>query len=65
MEIRVLKYFLAFAREQNISVAANYLHVTQPTLSRQIIDMVTKTEEEFSDMGSNIIGDIYIGAAES
>jgi len=27
--------------------------------------MVTKTEEEFSDMGSNIIGDIYIGAAES
>ena len=100
MEIRVLKYFLAIAREQNISVAANYLHVTQPTLSRQIkdledelgqklfirgshnvtlteegmifrkraeqiIDMVTKTEEEFSDMGSNIIEDIYIGAAES
>ncbi len=36
MEIRVLKYFLAVVREENISRAAETLHITQPTLSRQI-----------------------------
>ena len=39
MEIRVLKYFLAVAREENISAAADSLHVTQPTLSRQLMDL--------------------------
>ena len=39
MEIRVLRYFLAVARERNITGAANYLHPTQPTLSRQIHDL--------------------------
>ena len=39
MEIRVLKYFLAIAREQSISGAAEKLHLSQPTLSRQIKDM--------------------------
>ena len=39
MEIRVLKYFLAVAREQNISSAAESLHLTQPTLSRQLKDL--------------------------
>lgn len=34
MELRVLEYFLAVAREQSISGAAEYLHLTQPTLSR-------------------------------
>ena len=36
MELRVLEYFLAIAREQSISGAAEYLHLSQPTLSRQI-----------------------------
>lgn len=36
MEIRVLRYFLTIAREGSITRAANTLHVTQPTLSRQI-----------------------------
>ena len=36
MEIRVLKYFLTVAREQNITRAAEVLHITQPTLSRQL-----------------------------
>lgn len=39
MEIRVLKYFLATARESNITKAANHLHITQPTLSRQLQDL--------------------------
>ncbi|APX72228.1 LysR family transcriptional regulator [Companilactobacillus allii] len=36
MEIRVLNYFLAIAREENITKAAISLNVTQPTLSRQL-----------------------------
>lgn len=39
MELRVLKYFLAVARTENISAAAEILHVTQPTLSRQLMDL--------------------------
>src|SRR6476660_2137918 len=36
MEIRVLRYFLNVAREGSITGAADFLHVTQPTLSRQL-----------------------------
>lgn len=39
MELRVLKYFLTVAREENISNAAEYLHLTQPTLSRQLKEL--------------------------
>jgi len=39
MEIRVLQYFLAIARMESISRAADYLHITQPTLSRQIKEL--------------------------
>ena len=39
MEIRVLRYFLAVVREESITKAAEMLHITQPTLSRQIAQM--------------------------
>lgn len=39
MELRVLKYFLAVAREENITRAAALLHLTQPTLSRQLMQL--------------------------
>ena len=100
MELRVLKYFLTVAREGSITGAANSLHLTQPTLSRQlqelekelgqkllvrgkyrvtltqeglmlrkraeeIVDMVEKTEAEFSALKDRIGGDIYIGCGET
>ena len=39
MDIRILKYFLIVAREENITRAAEILHVTQPTLSRQLMQL--------------------------
>ncbi len=42
MELRVLRYFLTVAEQENITRAAEILHVTQPTLSRQL----AQTEEE-------------------
>ena len=100
MELRVLRYFLAIAREGSITGAARQLHVTQPTLSRQIqeledelgqtllirsnhnavltpegmllrkraeeiMELVGKTESEFSSMGEVVAGDVYIGGGET
>lgn len=103
MELRVLQYFLAVAREQSIIRAAESLHLSQPTLSTQIrnmekelgkqllirgtkgsrkvtlteegmilknraeeiLDLVKKTENEIILSDSIIIGDVYIGAAET
>lgn len=39
MEFRVLEYFLAVVKEESISGAAKFLHLSQPTLSRQLKDM--------------------------
>ena len=39
MELRVLNYFLTVAREENITRAAALLHITQPTLSRQLMQL--------------------------
>lgn len=39
MEFRVLRYFLAVAREESITGAAKILNVTQPTLSKQLMEL--------------------------
>ena len=39
MDIRTLQYFLAVAREESISGAAEFLHMTQPPLSRQLKEL--------------------------
>ena len=39
MEIRVLRYFLTIVEEKSINKAAGVLHITQPTLSRQIAQL--------------------------
>lgn len=100
MDIRVLRYFLALANTETISGAAEFLHTTQPNLSRQlaelekevgrqlfirgsrkitlteegmflrkraqeIVDLLDKTEQEFSSFDEILGGDIYIGGGES
>lgn len=39
MELRVLNYFLTVAREKTISQAAEVLHLSQPTLSKQLKEL--------------------------
>lgn len=53
MEIRVLRYFLAVAREGSITNAANFLHITQPTLSRQIHDLENELGQKLFTRGSH------------
>jgi DNA-binding transcriptional LysR family regulator len=52
MELRVLRYFLAVAQEQSISGAAEYLHLTQPTLSRQLMDLEDELGKKLFVRGS-------------
>lgn len=39
MEIKNLEFFLAVAKKENISAAAKYLHISQPSVSRQLMDL--------------------------
>lgn len=55
MDIRVLRYYLAICREGNMSRAAQVLHVTQPTLSRQIADLERELGCELLIRGSRSV----------
>lgn len=55
MELRVLKYFLAVAREGSVTGAANLLHVTQPTLSRQLMDLEGELGRKLFERGSHSV----------
>ncbi len=55
MELRVLQYFLAVTREQSISGAAEALHLSQPTLSRQLKDLEDELGKQLFIRGSRRI----------
>ncbi len=52
MELRVLRYFLTIAREENITRAADILHITQPTLSRQIMQLEDELDVKLFNRGA-------------
>lgn len=51
VELRVLRYFLAVVRMQSISAAAEELHITQPTLSRQLMELEEELGAKLFDRG--------------
>lgn len=55
MDIRVLQYFLAVAREESITRAAETLHMTQPPLSRQLKDLEDEVGKQLLIRGSKKI----------
>ena len=46
LELRVLRYFLSAVRNGSITAAANELHITQPTLSKQLMELESKLGEK-------------------
>lgn len=48
MDIQVLQYFLTVVQEENITKAAERLHMTQPPLSRQLKDLEEELEKSCS-----------------
>ena len=55
MEIRVLRYFLTVVREESITKASEALHITQPTLSRQLAQMEEDIGVKLFDRGTRKI----------
>lgn len=55
MEIRVLRYFLTVVREESITRAAEVLHITQPTLSRQLSQLEEEIGVRLFERGSRKI----------
>ena len=55
MEIRVLRYFLTVVREESITKASEVLHITQPTLSRQLAQMEEDIGVKLFDRGTRKI----------
>lgn len=55
MELRVLRYFLAVVREENILRASEALHITQPSLSRQLAQMEEELGAKLFERGNRRI----------
>lgn len=55
MEIRVLRYFLTVVREESITKASEVLHITQPTLSRQLSQMEDEVGVKLFNRGTRKI----------
>ena len=55
MELRVLRYFLTVAQEESITRAAAVLHLTQPTLSRQLTQLEQELGVRLFERGSRRI----------
>ena len=55
MEIRVLRYFLTVVREESITKAAEVLHITQPTLSRQLAQLEDEVGVKLFNRGTRRI----------
>lgn len=55
METRVLQYFLAVAREKNMTRVVEYLHVSQPTLSKQIKNLEIELGKKLFVKGNHYI----------
>lgn len=55
MEIRVLRYFLTVVREEGINRAAEALHITQPTLSRQLSQLEKEVGVKLFNRGAKKI----------
>ena len=55
MDIRILRYFLTVAKEQNFTKAAEQLHITQPTLSRQLAALEEELGTDLFIRGSRSI----------
>lgn len=55
MEIRELRYFLAVAREENITRAAQSLHIAQPSLSKQLMELEKKLGKQLLIRGKKKI----------
>lgn len=55
MEIRELRYFLAVAREENITRAAQSLHIAQPSLSKQLMEFEKKLDKQLLIRGKKKI----------
>lgn len=55
MELRTLRYYLTVVREENITRAAERLHMTQPTLSRQLAELETELGTRLFERGKRKI----------